>query len=200
MKASRRSPEEVEILWMMLDMEFMSKKPASYEEVADQVLNLVLWKERIRNGMEATEAERLISDEATLKRMRSLDSDDPQISALEKVFNRMANSRGADAMRFLKRSIDSQHEQLRKRQQGIANKSREARHPLSTMVDPIVKSNPNITEIELFHALRKAMTIMDSPPCTYSADSFKPSDKTYPAVPRKNLRQYLYRAKEKLSR
>lgn len=200
MKTSRRSKEEVAILWMMLDLEFMAMRPAPYEEVADQVLNLVLWKERIRNGMEATEADRLTSDVTTLKRMRSLDSDDPEILALEKVFKRMANGHGTDAMRLLERTLDSRHEQLRKRQREIAKKSRAARHPLSTMVDPIVQSNPNITENDLFHALRKAMTTMANPPCTFSADSFKPSDKQHPAVPKKNLRQYLYRARKKFSR
>ena len=200
MKPTRRSKEEVAILWMMLDLECMAMKPASYEVVADQVVNLMLWKERIRNGMEATEADRLTSDEATLKRMRSLDSDDPEILALEKVFKRLATGHGADAMRLLERSIGSRHEQLRKRQREIAKKSRAARHPLSTMVDPIVQSNPNITENDLFHALRKAMTTTANPPCLFSADSFKPSDKKHPAVPRKNLRQYLHRAKKKLSR
>ena len=200
MKISCRSKEEVDILWMMLDLEFMAMKPASYEEVADQVLNLVLWKERIRNGMEKTETDRLISDEATLKRMRSLDSDDPELLSLEKVFKRLANGQSGDAMRLLERSIENRHEKIRKRQQEIAKKPRSARHPLSTMVEPIVRSNPGITENQLFHELRKAMTTMANPQCTFSADSFKPSDKKHPAVPRKNLRQYLYRAKKKLSR
>lgn len=200
MKTSRRSEEEVAILWMMLDLEFMALKPASYAEVADQVLDLVLWKERIRNSLEATEADRVKSDEATLKEMRSLDSDDPKLLALEKVFERMANGRGADAMRLIERSIDSRYEQLRKRQREIAKKSRVARHPLSKMVNPIVQSHPNISENDLFHALRKAITTMANPPCSFSGDSFKPSDTKHPAVPRKNLRQYLYRAKKKLSR
>ena len=200
MKISCRSKEEVDILWMMLDLEFMAMKSASYEEVAGQVLNLVLWKERIRNGMETTETDRLISDEATLKRMRSLDSDDPDILSLEKVFKRMANGQSGDAMRLLARSIKNRHEKIRKRQQEIAKKTRSARHPLSTMVEPIVRSNPGITENQLFHELRKAMTTMANPPCLFIADSFSPSDKKHPAVPRKNLRQYLYRAKKKLSR
>lgn len=200
MKISCRSKEEVDILWMMLDLEFMAMKPASYEEVAGQVLNLVLWKERIRNGMETTETDRLISDEATLKRMRSLDSDDPELLSLEKVFKRLANGQSGDAMRLIERSIENRHEKIRKRQQEIAKKPRSARHPLSTMVEPIVRFNPGITENQLFHELRKAMTTMANPQCTFSADSFKPSDKKHPAVPRKNLRQYLYRAKKKLSR
>lgn len=200
MSTAARCEEELHILWIMLDLEFMALKPTSYQEAADQLLENILWKERIRKGLERTEKDHAVSDWETLERMRAWDTNDPQLAALEKVLRRLATNRGDEAMRLLDLSIESRHEQLRRRQREIAKKSRAARHPLSTMVDQIVQSNPKITENDLYHALRNAMATMANPPCLFSGDSFKPSDKKHPAVPKKNLRQYLYRAKKKLSR
>ena len=200
MSTAARCEEELHILWMMLDLEFMALKPASYQEAADQLLDNILWKERLRKGLEGNENEHAVSDLETLEKIRSWDTNDPQFAVLEKVLRRLATNRGGDAMGFFKSSIESRQEQLRKRQQAIAKKPRLPRHPLSNMVDPIVRTNPSIKENDLFYALRKVITNMTDPPCTFSGESFKPSQKTHPDVPRKNLRQYLYRAKKKLSR
>lgn len=200
MSTAARCEEELHILWMMLDLEFMVLKPASYQEAADQLLENILWKERIRKGLERTENDHAVSDWETLERMRVWDTNDPQLAALEKVLRRLATNRGAEAMRFFQASIESRHDQLRKRQQTIAKRARSPRHPLSSMVDPIVRLRPNITENQLFHELRRAMSAQDEPACVYTGNSFKPADKNYPDVPRTRLRQYLYRAKHKASR
>ena len=96
----KRSSEELHLLWMMLDIEFLKTPPASQSEAADQVIDLILWRERLRNGLEATPQDQQRSDTRTIEALRSMDSDDPELLVLEKVFRRLANGRGGDAMRL----------------------------------------------------------------------------------------------------
>lgn len=200
MKNNLRTEEEVFILWMMLDMEFMVLKPTTPDEVGQQLFNLLLWKERIKNGMERTAKERAISDNATIKKMRTWDTRAPELIALEKVLRLLATKNSDGAMLLLKRLIDNNRIQLRRQLQKIAKQPRKARHPLSTIVDPIVKASPDITENKLFYEVLRVIDKAENPVCNFNSNSFKPTDKKYPDVPRKNLSQYLSRAKKKLLR
>jgi hypothetical protein len=193
----QRSEEELFTLWAMLDIEFMQLPPASLAKVGDQLLEWLLWRERLRNGLEATIEDRWTSDRRTLEKLATWDTAAPELVVLEKVFRKMALGSGQDAILLLKRSIEKRHAQLRTRQQHIAKKPRGTKHPLTAMVEVIVSSKPTITEQKLFHELRKSCDV-DAAPCTYSPSSekFKPIDKKFADVPKKNLRQYLYRAKK----
>jgi hypothetical protein len=196
----QRSEEELFTLWAMLDIEFFQLSPASPSKVGDQLLEWLLWRERLRNGLESTPEDRLTSDRITLDKLATWDTATPELVVLEKVFRKMALGRGQDGMLLLKRSIENRHSQLRKRQQQIAKKPRRTKHPLTTMVEVIVRSRPTITEQKLFHELRKSCSDTTAT-CTYSSSSekFKPIDKNFADVPKKNLRQYLYRAKKSLT-
>jgi hypothetical protein len=196
----QRSEEELFTLWAMLDIEFFQLPPASPAKVADQLLEWLLWRERLRNGLEATSEGRSTSDRMTLEKLATWDTAAPEQVVLEKVFRKMALGRGQDAMLLLKRSIENRRAQLRTRQQQIAKKPRGTKHPLSAMVETVVRSNPTITEQKLFHELRKSCDV-DTATCTYSSSSerFRPIDKKFAEVPKKNLRQYLYRAKKSLT-
>lgn len=116
----KRSVEELDLLWMMLDIEFFETPPASHSEVADQVIDWILWRERLRNGLEATPQDQLLSDTRTIEALRSMDSDDPKLLVLEKVFRRLANGRGGDAMRLLQTTINNKDSELSARQTKIA--------------------------------------------------------------------------------
>lgn len=151
MKQRTRSREEMQMLWMMLDLEFMKLPPASNTVVGQQVLEHILWKERIRLCLDRSEAEWVKADRITLAAMRTRDDDDPTLLALEKMFKRLATGKHAQAMVCIRKAIDHAYDKLRKRQSEIAKKPRRARHPLSTMVEPIVRSRPDISENELFH-------------------------------------------------
>jgi len=194
----KRSQEEVFTLWMMLDIEFMQRKAYSLTEAAGQTLELILWKERIRTGLERTPADWLRSDRQVLGRMKTWDSEDPQLLALEKFFVRLAKGDGDGGLRLLERAIKEKSKDFSKRQSANAKSTRRPRHPLSTMVDPIVSANPKITENDLFWELRRAMDPPNRAPCTYVGTSFRANG--YSDVKRENLRKYLYRAKKKLFR
>jgi hypothetical protein len=196
----QRSEEELFTLWAMLDIEFFKLPPASPEKVGDQLLELLLWRERLRNGLEATPEDRLTSDRMTLEKLATWDTAAPELVVSEKVFRKMALGRGQDAMLLLKRSIENRGAQLRTRQQKIAKKPRGTKHPLTAMVEAVVRSNPTISAQKLFHELRK-LCDDDAATCTYSSssDKFKPLDKKFLDVPKKNLRQYLHRAKKSLT-
>ena len=196
----QRSEEELFTLWAMLDIEFMQLPPASPAKVGDQLLEWLLWRERLRNGLDATPQDRATSDSVTLEKMAIWDTAAPELVVLEKVFRKMALGRGQDAMLLLKRSIENRYAKLRKRQQDIAKKPRGTKHPLTVMVEVIVRSNPEINQQKLFHELHKSCDV-NAATCTYSSSSkkFKPVDKKFADVSKKNLRQYLYRAKKNFS-
>jgi hypothetical protein len=196
----RRSEEELYTLWAMLDIEFMQLPPASPAKVGDQLLEWLLWRERLRNGLEATPEDRATSDSVTLEKMATWDTAAPDLVVLEKVFRKMALGLGQDAMLLLKRSIENRYAKLRTRQQDIAKKTRGTKHPLTVMVEVIVRSNPEINHQKLFHELRKSCDA-GAATCTYNPNSekFKPIDEKFAAVPKKNLRQYLYRAKKSIT-
>jgi hypothetical protein len=159
-------------------------------------LEWLLWRERLRNGLESTPEDRLTSDRITLDKLATWDTAKPELVVLEKVFRKMALGRGQDAMLLLKRSIENRRAQLSTRQQKIAKKPRGTKHPLTAMVEEVVRSNPTISAQKLFHELFRLCDV-DSATCTYSSSSekFKPIDKKFADVPKRNLRQYLHRAK-----
>jgi hypothetical protein len=196
----QRSEEELYTLWAMLDIEFIQLPSASPAKVGDQLLELLFWKERLRNGLEATPEDRATSDRITLEKLATWDTASPELVVLEKVFRKMALGRGQDAMLLFKRSIENRYAKLRTRQQDIAKKPRGTKHPLTVMVEVLVRSNPEINQQKLFHELRKSCDASTAT-CTYSSTSekFKPIDEKFADVPKKNLRQYLYRVKKSIT-
>jgi hypothetical protein len=194
----KRSVEELHLLWLMLDDEFLKLSPASHAKVATQVIDWVLWRERLRNGLESTPQDRQRSDIKTIAALRSMDSDDPTLLMLEKVFRRLADGRGRDAIRLLETAIKIRSTELNRRQTKIAQAPRlRRRHPLSTMVDPIVKISPGIKVNDLFIELRRVSKSSSLAPCAYdfSKQAFIPIDSKFPPVPKSALPDYLYRAK-----
>ena len=103
----QRSEEELFTLWAMLDIEFFQLPPASPAKVGDQLLELLLWRERLRNGLEATPEDRLTSDRMTLEKLATWDTAAPELVVLEKVFRKMALGRGQEAMLLLKSNIEN---------------------------------------------------------------------------------------------
>jgi len=199
----KRTTDEIQILWMMLDLEFMQIQPGSYKEVADEVIELFLWKQRIKNSLEATIEDRHRSDAATMFALKAMDTNDPKLVVLEKIFRQLATGRGDDAMRLLRASIENKFNEVRARQQNNAKASRpKKRHPLSLMVDPIVTKKPNTKVHELFRALIAATRASSQPLCTFDFEKsiFIPANKKFKAVPKKDLSHYLYRSKERINR
>jgi len=198
-----RSPEELEILWMMLDIEFMQSKPATHESVADQVIELILWKERLRTGLEKTIEDHHKSDTATIAALKTMDTNDPNLVVIEKVFRQLVTDRRTDAMRLLKAAIENKFLEVSVRQQKNAKAPRpKKRHPLSSMVDSIVEKKPQISVYDLFKALLAASKVTTESTCTYSFEkaAFIPRDKKFKPIPKSDLSDYLFRSKQRIKR
>jgi hypothetical protein len=198
-----RSPEELQILWMMLDLEFFKLVPALHEKVATQVVEWILWRERLRNNLEGSSANQKKSDRKTIATLKAMDTNDPTLLMLEKVFKRLANGRGEDAMQLLQVGIQNKQNALSTRQRLIAKEPRKnAQHPLSRMIYPIVEKNPKIKVNALLHELRVNIKNDALAECKfdYSKELFIPSDEKWHAVKRGNLSDYLLRAKQRIKR
>jgi hypothetical protein len=201
--SKNRTTEELFVLWGMLDIDFFQLKPASHEQVAEQVLDWILWRERLRNNLEKTVASHKESDAKTIRALKSMDTNNPQLVLLEKVFKRLVNGRGKDAMHLLHTAIQNKENEITKRQSRIGKASRpKGRHPLSSMVDPIVERNIKIKSNDLFHALMALAKNNHPTPCQFdfSKNAFIPLNKSFDPVPKKNLADYLFRAKARIKR
>lgn len=200
---AKRSQDELDILWLMLDLEFMKLKPMSHEEVATQVLDWILMRERLRNNLEKNLSDQLMSDANTIEALKSMDTNDPEFSTIEKVFKRLCDKRGKAAMLLLQAAIQKKQNELSIRQQRNARGPRlKTRHPLTNMVDPIVEKNPTMKINNLFHKLVAEGKSDKSARCQYdfSKDAFIPVDKKFDPVPKSDLSDYLYRAKQRIKR
>lgn len=199
----KRSQEELSILWMMLDHEFLQLKPESHEEVAKQVVDLILWKERIRNGLETNDADQQKSDLDTITALSRMDTNDPDLVLIEKIFWQLANARGADAMRLLQTEIENQRQRINERQRQIAKASRpKSKHPLSIMVDTVVEKNLTISQQELYKELLKTCRTDPDSLCQYDTNKnqFIPNETKFPPKLKSDLSDYLYRAKRRIIR
>jgi len=200
---AKRSQEELFILWGMLDIEFFNHPPASHAKVAEQVVEWILWRERLRNNQEQTNESRQKCDEKTMAKLKAMDTNDPALLLVEKVFKRLINNRGSDAMLLLQTAIQNKSNAITKRQQKIAKLPRlKSRHPLSVMVDSIVQQEPNINVNLLFFRLRNLMKNNPMAPCSFdfAKEIFIPIHEGFDLVPKANLSDYLFRAKRRLRR
>jgi hypothetical protein len=198
-----RSPEELEILWMMLDLEFFKLPPASHHKVATQVIEWILWRERLRNNLEGSAANQRKSDKKTIAILNAMDTNDPKLLMLEKVFRRLVNGRGEDAMHLLQVAIQNKHNAVSERQRRIAKAPRKkAQHPISIMIGPIVEKNPKIKINALFYELRANIKNNDLAECQFdfSKEIFIPRNAKWHSVKRENLSDYLLRAKQRIKR
>jgi len=170
-------------------------------KIADEILKLIIECERLRHRVREGTSKAAAVDQQTRTKMKSWDSDDPSLAIVEKVLKRLAEGRGVDAVVLLKNAIAQRATAFIEKQREKARRPRlKKRLQLSELVEEIVGKHPSISENKLFHELRRKLLAMDNPPYSYSGSSFKSTNSRYPDVQRKNLRQFLYRAKKKLSR
>jgi hypothetical protein len=132
-----------------------------------------------------------------------MDTNDPDLVVIEKVFWLSANYRGADAMRLLQKEIENRQQRLIDRQRQIAKAPRQkSKHPLSIMVDVIVTKNPKITQHNLYKELLEACRNDPESLCQYdtSKNQFIPRDTKFQPKLKEELSDYLYRAKQRIIR
>lgn len=181
---------------------FLSEERAEEtdSEVADALLEFVLNYERLRGQVTAGSDEANEVDAQTISKIRSWDSNDPTMSTVEKVLRRLAEDRGEDGISLLKASIRIKVQELSKKQSEVAKHPRKSRQqPMSGLVEQIVSQVPGISQNQLFQALKRKLVTMDDPPYSHSGESFKSRDEQFPDIKNDAIRQFLYRARKKLS-
>jgi len=176
------------------------KPDESDAEITDAILDFILEHERLRHRISASSAQARKIDVVTLKRLATWDSSDPSMSTIEKVFQRLAKGRGSDAVALLKATVEQKSLALSNAQKARASLPRhDRRQPMSALVEQIWLKDSSISENRLFHAICRQLKDMDDPPYNYSLNTFKARNPKHSDIPKTALRQYLYRAKKKLS-
>jgi hypothetical protein len=172
----------------------------SDDEIASDVFEFILNYERLRHQVKAGSTEAQAVDQSTIEKLRLWDSNDPAMSTVEKVLRRLAQGRGIDGITLLKDAILWKAQEFGKQQSKVAKHPRPSRQqPMTGLVEDIVRGRPTISQNDLFHALRNKLATMDEPPYSFSGESFKSHSAQFPDIEKNNLRQYLSRARKKLS-
>lgn len=121
-------------------------------EVAVELIDLILKRERIRHGIDPNLPNALQVDVQTLTSMVDWDTNDPNLLMAEKVFRRLASGQGAEAVDLLKASVDSRVKAISDDQRRKAQTPKRV-NPVKALIEQIVFSNPAISVKELLHVL-----------------------------------------------
>jgi hypothetical protein len=198
----KRTTEEIEIIFDFLKIDFeQGDEAADDSSKGRELVDMILWRERVRHGVENAPKLWPPLDTQTIKKMQSWGAEEFELIISMAVFRKLATGNTESAIRTLKNAITYRSIELSKTQTGIAKKPRpERKHPLSTMVESIVSKHPIIKVNNLLKALQEISRNNKLSPCFYDISklAFIPSDSKYPTIPKESLRNYLYRAKKKI--
>ena len=122
-------------------------------QIAQELVHLILERERLRRGVNEGTPEGAAVDAETLTRMAKWDSDNPALLPTEKALRRFATGRGADGVALLKRAITDRQASISLEQRRRASRPRK-RDPLQALIEGIVATRPKISEKELLRLLR----------------------------------------------
>ena len=187
-----RELQDLHKAWIALD-----DRQQSPQAVADAVVELILAGHRQLAG--AADNPRLSSlvDQRTIARMRQWDSNDPAMSTLEKVFRRLAEGRGVDAIQLIEAAFKAKEEALSISQSTKAKYPRLS-HPVSLLIRDIVVAEPTITE----HLLLLKLKRMAGGDVVHvvTETEIVPTDPAFSHLKVDGLKDRLSRIKQKLSR
>lgn len=128
----------------------------SPEDQARAVIEWILNRERRRHRVGDDPVAAYKVDRLTLQKMRTWDSDDPEMSTLEKVFRKLAMGEGSDAIALIRKQLAQRSAKMR----DVASRGRAARiarrktapTPLdrfNALLERIVREKPDITSGQL---------------------------------------------------
>ena len=203
-----RSPEELQLMWALLykDFETTANLDVTDEEMASEFLELILWRERIRRGVEGCAYLWPKVDELTLNAMKGWDTAEYDLLVPEKFFKLLAKGDNLNAIQLIKKAIKAKSAALTKQLTEISRKDRITKHPLTRYTEEIVSGNPNISTVQLKKQLFKNIRQNEILDLSFSFEnsSFIPSvgsggKRPFREVPFADLHKYLYRAKIKIT-
>ncbi len=126
-------------------------------QIAEELVHLILERERLRRGVNEGTPERAAVDAETLTRMAKWDSDNPALLPTEKALRRFATGRGADGVALLKRAITDPKQAAsdEARRRALMPRKSKTSSQLNKLIDDIVATCPTISVYELLRRLRK---------------------------------------------
>ena len=166
------------------------------EDVAGAALDWILKRERVRYQVVNDAAKALKVDQLTVQKMLDWDSDDPEMSTIEKILRRLAEGRGLDAMALVGRlqiKANAISEEMRRR----ASVSRK-QHPVDELIEQLVRRDPTISEKLV---LRKLEVEVGGDVISAITDGgvIEPFNTDYPPLEIRGLKNRLSRIKKKIS-
>jgi long-subunit acyl-CoA synthetase (AMP-forming) len=166
------------------------------EDVAGAALDWILKRERVRYQVVNDAAKALKVDQLTVQKMLDWDSDDPEMSTIEKILRRLAEGRGLDAMALVGRlqiKAKAISEEMRRR----ASVSRK-QHPVDELIEQLVRRDPTISEKLV---LRKLESEVGGDVISAITDGgvIEPFNTDYPSLEVRGLKNRLSRIKKKIS-
>ncbi len=197
MTKSKQQLFEEELGKLYAEFANRERQDESDESIASDLLDLILRRERLRQGIVAGTSEASDIDATTLKRMATWDSDDPSVAVPEKTMRKLALGDNAAAIRYLRISAEQRLNAFREEQRERARTPREP-HPVDMLIERIVRQNPKITERGLHNALRKQ--VGSGVIAAIDEREIEPEDDKAPTIKLSGLKDRLYRARKKLSR
>ena len=201
MMIKKRSREEIEIIFDFLKMDFEEKiKPKSNLLIGRDLLSMILWRERVRHGVENSPELFRSLDLKTLNKMRLWDTEKYELFAPMLALKKMATGELRSAIRILKNTVEEKINEISRLQTAKSTKPRPKRkHQLTILVEEIYKTNSDLNKGKLDALLRQKIRGTKNP--TVQIDTQKqlyiPTDPKFEPVPVSRLSKYLYRAKKK---
>ncbi len=186
-------------LLAQLDRDFLEAEQPDEtdDEVAAAALEWILKRERVRYRVTEDGSAALKVDALTIQKMLDWDSDDPEMSTVEKVLRRLAEGRGSSAMtlvRYLQEKAHRISDEMRRR----ASVPRE-QHPVNDLIEQFVRQDPTISKKLL---LRKLESEVGGDVISAITDGgfIEPFDTDYPKLKVSGLKNRLTTIKKKISR
>lgn len=171
---NERVTHEIDILTAAFEKQATSQETT--EQTAAAFLEYILQREHIRRDVTAPGPSQEAVDTETLNKLKNCRLDDPEYVIAEAVFRRLGVN-PTDGIDYLERLVSIRQVEISEKMSEIAKKPRpEARRMFAPIIDGIVGKNPNISERELLHKLRKHEDIDvvgDSIHCVHSRDAMR---------------------------
>jgi hypothetical protein len=186
-------------LLAQVDDEFVRAQPAeeSDEDAVDAILEWILKRERVRYRVTEDPVAAKEVDQLTLKKMREWDSNDHDMFMTEKILNRLATSRGLEALpliRYLQDKAAAKSMEMRRRA-----KAPRVQHPVDDLIELILQKDPQlptklvIRELEANEGGDVILKINDS-------KEIEPRDSTFRNIKVSGLKNRISNIRKKVSR
>jgi hypothetical protein len=167
------------------------------EEIGRSVLDFILQRERLRRGVTNKPEHCDAVDLETMQAMQSWDSNDPMLSTVEKILKRLSTNRLSDSAQLLKAAINAKKMEITNRQTTNALHPRK-KHPVTALIESMVRSNPKITAPELEEKLRGQ--IGNGVISNMDKETIDPEDMKFKSAKVSGLKDHLSRIKKNIAK